>query len=181
MIVKERRGRFVADRKAIVLLEEQYQELEVWYPYLRFREAGIHAYLVAPEKGKTYPSKVGYPAVSDLAAAEVDGADYDAVVIPGGWSPDFMRRHPDMVNIVRRAHDAGKVVAAICHGGWMLASADILQGRKITCFFAIKDDLIHAGAVYVDAEVMVDGNLITSRIPSDLPVFMKTILQQLES
>jgi protease I len=106
----------------------------------------------------------------------VDLGDYDALVIPGGYAPDLMRRHPAMVALVRDSFLAGKPVAAICHAGWMLASAKILEGRRVTSFFAIKDDLIHAGAEWVDEEVVVDGNLITSRTPDDLPAFMRALI-----
>jgi protease I len=109
----------------------------------------------------------------------VTAAEFDAVVIPGGFAPDFMRRYPAMVSLVREAYLAGKVVAAICHGGWMLASAKILQGKTVTSFFAIRDDLEHAGATFVDVEVAVDKNLITSRQPEDLPAFCRAIMAAL--
>lgn len=169
----------MGQKKGLVLVEDLYQELEIWYPLLRLREAGVRVATVAPEKGKTYKSKLGYPVTSQLAADEVSAAEWDAVIIPGGYAPDLMRRHPPMVRLVREAFEAGKVVAAICHGGWMLASANILKGRKATCFFAIRDDLVHAGAEYLDQEVVVDGNLITSRTPDDLPAFMKAVLERI--
>ena len=116
----------------------------------------------------------------DVSADLVSAADFDGIVIPGGYAPDIMRRYPKMVQLVRDFHEAGKVVAAICHAGWMLASAEILENRKVTSFFAIKDDLIHAGADWVDQEVVVDGNLITSRKPDDLPAFMKATINALK-
>jgi len=158
-----------------VLVAEQYQELEVWYPLLRFREDGAETIAVGAEAGKTYDSKKGYPVVADKAIGEVSAADFDAVVIPGGWAPDFLRQDQRMVALVRDMHRAGKVVASICHGGWLLCSAGVVEGRKATCFAAIKDDMIHAGAKYVDEEVTVDGNLITSRKPTDLPAFCRQI------
>jgi protease I len=111
----------------------------------------------------------------------VRARDFDAVIIPGGYAPDIMRRYPDMVKLVRDAFEQGKVVASICHGGWMLASADILKGKTVTSFFAIKDDLVHAGATFVDLEVAVDGKLITSRKPEDLPAFCRAIIAALEA
>jgi protease I len=110
---------------------------------------------------------------------EVRGADFDAVIIPGGYAPDHMRRYEKMVKLVRDASEAGKVVAAICHGGWMLASADVVRNKTVTCFFAIRDDLVNAGAKYVDQEVVRDGNLVTSRKPDDLPAFCRTIIEAL--
>ena len=111
---------------------------------------------------------------------QVSAADFDAVIIPGGYAPDLMRRYPDMVRLVREAFEAGVVVAAICHAGWMLVSAGVLKGKEATCFFAIKDDLVNAGAIYLDQEVVVDGNLITSRTPTDLPAFCRAIVAALK-
>ncbi|PYV16970.1 MAG: protease [Acidobacteria bacterium] len=166
-------------KKIAVLVADQYQELEVWYPLLRFREDGAATVAVGAESGKTYASKKGYPVVADVSIAAVRVADFDAVIIPGGWAPDFLRQDERMVGFVREMDRARKVVAAICHAGWMLASADIVRGRKATCFKAIKDDLIHAGSSYVDEEVAVDGNLITSRMPTDLPAFCREIAKAL--
>jgi protease I len=169
----------LAGKRAVLLVEDLYQELEVWYPLLRLREEGAEVLIVAPQKSAVYKSKLGYPIESTLAASEVDPGGIDAVIVPGGYAPDLMRRYPDMVQVVRQAFRLGKIVAAICHGGWMLASADVLHGRKVTGFFAIKDDLVHAGAAYMDVEVAVDGNLITSRTPDDLPAFMRAIIAAL--
>ena len=164
-------------KKAVVLVENMYNDQEFWYPYYRLQEAGAQVRVVAPEKGKTYTGKAGTTVTSTEAASAVGGDDVDIVVIPGGYAPDLMRRDPDMVRLVKTAHDAGKVVAAICHAGWMLASAKILSGKTMTSFFAIKDDLIHAGANWVDQEVVTDGNLVTSRMPDDLPAFMQGVIK----
>jgi protease I len=166
-------------KRAAVLVEQQYQELEVWYPVYRLREAGCRVTLVGPEAGQTYPSKLGYPARSDKAARDVSADDFDLLVIPGGYAPDYLRRDEAMVRLTSTMAEQGKTVAAICHGAWMLCSTQALKGRKATCFFAIKDDVINAGAKYVDAEVVRDGNLITSRKPDDLPAFMQAIFQAL--
>ncbi len=166
-------------KRVAILAENLYQELELWYPLLRLREAGAETFVVGTGSADSYTSKMGYPVQVDAVADQVSVADLDAVVIPGGYAPDLMRRYPAMVNLVRQAFDQGKVVAAICHAGWMLASAGVLKGRRATCFFAIKDDLINAGAEYVDAEVVRDGNLITSRMPLDLPAFCRTIIEAL--
>ena len=164
-------------KRAAVLVEQMYQEMEVWYPVYRLREAGCKVTLVGPEAGATYPSKLGYPVKSDKAARDVSANDFDLLVIPGGYSPDYMRRCESMIRLVSTMAEQGKPVAAICHGPWLLCSTQALKGRKATCFFAIKDDLINAGATYIDAEVIRDGNLITSRKPDDLPAFMQAIIQ----
>jgi protease I len=166
-------------KRAAVLVEQQYQEMEVWYPLYRLKEAGCQVTVVGPEAGKTYPSKLGYPVKSDKAAEEVRADDFDVIVIPGGFAPDFIRRTPAMIKLVADMAEKGKILAAICHGPWVLCSTKALKGKKATCFFAIKDDVINAGANYVDEEVVRDGNLITSRKPDDLPAFMKAIFAAL--
>ncbi len=171
----------LTDKRVAVLLEQQYQELEVWYPLYRLREAGCIVHLVGPEAGKVYPSKLGYPAKSDKAISAIHAADYDAVVVPGGFAPDFLRRTPAMIQFVADLHAQGKMIAAICHGLWVLCSTPALKGKQATCFFAIKDDVINAGATYVDEEVVVDGNLISSRKPDDLPAFTLALLERLQA
>ena len=166
-------------KRIAILAENQYQEMELWYPYYRFQEAGAQVDVVAPEAGQTYTSKLGYPVKSTVKVDSANAYDYAAVIVPGGYAPDYMRRTPAMVGFVRAAHDEGKIVAAICHAGWMLVSADIVRGRRATCFFSIKDDLVHAGAEYLDQEVVRDGNLITSRAPDDLPYFCREIMNAL--
>jgi protease I len=162
-----------------VLVEDQYEDLELWYPIYRLREEGANVTLVGPESGKTYFSKHGYPAKSDRAGRDVAVEDYEAIIIPGGYAPDRMRRDAAMVKLVADALKAGKTVAAICHGGWMLCSAGALEGRRVTGFFTIKDDLTNAGAEWIDQEVVCDGNLITSRQPDDLPAFLRSIIEHL--
>jgi len=165
--------------KIAVLVAEKYQVLEVWYPYLRLREEGFDTVLVGTGK-KTYESKEGYPAEEELSAAHAKAEDFDAVIVPGGWAPDYLRRSADVISFVQQMAAAGKCVAAICHGGWVLASADLLRGKKATCFSAIKDDIVHAGAEFCDQEVVVDDFLITSRNPYDLPAFCGAIIQFLK-
>ena len=166
-------------KKVAVLAEEMYQEMELWVPYYRLKEEGAEVKVVGPEK-KTYKSKGGYPVNADVAASEVSAKDFDGVVIPGGYAPDLMRRYPAMLDLVKGCFQQGKPVAAICHAGWVPISAGILKGKTATCFFAIKDDMINAGARYVDQEVVVDGNLITSRKPDDLPAFCRELVKALE-
>ncbi len=167
-------------KRAAVLVEQQYQEMEVWYPVYRLREAGCTVTLVGPEADKTYPSKLGYPAKADKGINDVTANDFDLVVVPGGFAPDFMRRTPKMIELVGEMAEQGKVVAAICHGPWVLCSTQALKDRKATCFFAIKDDVVNAGADYVDEEVVVSENIITSRKPDDLPAFMKAIFESVQ-
>jgi|SRR5688572_3092489 protease I len=168
------------DAQVAVLAENQYQELELWYPLLRLREAGCNVFTVAPSADALYGSKLGYPVKADLAITEVDASQLDAIVIPGGFAPENFRRTPAIVNLVRKVHDQGSLVAAICHAGWMLASAGLAKDRNVTCVAIIKDDVINAGGKYVDQPVVRDGNLITSRLPGDLPVFCKAIVEYLE-
>ncbi len=166
-------------KRAIILAENSYEDLELWYPLLRLRGAGVDVRVVGTGTGDSYLSKHGYSVKVDASAVEMELDGIDAIVIPGGYAPDRLRRYPEVVRLVRDAAQAGKVVAAICHGPWVLASAGILKGRKVTSFFSIKDDLVNAGAHWVDEAVVRDGNLITSRTPDDLPVFADAVLQAL--
>jgi protease I len=166
-------------KRIAILVDNIYQEMEVWYPYFRFQEAGAEVVAVGAKAGETYTSKLGYPIKSQKSYDEVRTTDFDGVVVPGGYAPDLIRRHSAANRFVYDMNKQGKLVAAICHGGWVLCSADILKGRKATCFFAIKDDVVHAGAKYEDAEVVVDGNLITSRKPEDLPAFCRAAIEVL--
>ena len=162
-------------RRILVLAESQYQELELWYPVLRFREAGADVVVASPSRGALYASKIGYPVRSDVSVADVDPTDIDALVIPGGFAPEGMRRSQPLLDLVRKTWENGTIVAAICHAGWVLVSAGIARGRRLTCVPIIKDDVISAGAEYIDVPVVRDGNLITSRLPNDLPAFCAEI------
>jgi len=166
-------------KRVAVLAEDLYEELELWYPALRLREAGAEVTIVCSGSSTTYHSKHGYPATVDAAADDVSADAFDAVVVPGGFAPDRLRRYPAVLDLVRQAFEGGKVVAMICHAAWVPISAGILKGRTATCVPAIKDDLVNAGATYVDQEVVVDGNLISSRRPSDLPAFCRAIIANL--
>ncbi len=165
--------------RVAILAETLYEELELWYPFYRLREAGADVFVVGSGSAETYQSKHGYPVTVDAEAETVTASQFDAVIVPGGYAPDHMRRHPAMVALVRDAAEQGKVVAAICHGGWLLASADVLRDRAATGFRSIKDDMVNAGAHWADREVVRDNNLITSRSPADLPAFMRTIISAL--
>ena len=166
-------------RRVAILAENMYQEMELWVPYYRLKEEGAEVKVVGAGGAKTYTSKHGYPVSVDVQAEAVSAVEFDAVIVPGGYAPDMMRRHAAMVKLVREAFQQGKVVAAICHAGWMLASAGILKGKKATSFSAIKDDMTNAGATWLDQEVVVDGTLITSRKPDDLPAFCREIVRAL--
>lgn len=167
-------------KKIAILVEDDYQVLEAWYPYLRLREESIKTIFVGG-MNKEYASKEGYPIIADISIKNAEASEFDGVIIPGGYAPDRLRRHAEVIDFVRELFLKGKMVAAICHAGWVLASARILKGRRVTCFFAIKDDLVNAGAEFVDREVVVDGNLITSRSPYDLPAFCREIIKFLKT
>ena len=167
------------NKKIAILAEDKYEDLELWYPLLRMKEAGADVSVVGMTGTKTYQSKHGYPVAVDVAASAVLDESFDAVIIPGGYAPDRMRRHPPMLDLVRRVSARGGLVAMICHAGWVPISAGIVNGKKVTSTPAIKDDLINAGAEWIDLEVVQDDNLISSRGPDDLPAFCQAIIAAL--
>lgn len=162
--------------KVAILAENQYEDLELWYPYYRLKEEGASVTIVGTGSAEVYESKHGYKVKVDSSVNNIRVERFDAIVIPGGWAPDYMRRYPNMIEFVRQANDQNKIIAAICHAGSLLVSAGILKGRTTTCFKAIKDDIINAGANYVDKEAVVDDNLLTSRQPADLPAFGRELI-----
>jgi len=167
-------------KKIAILVDIMYQEMEVWYPLFRFQEAGATVVTVGAKAGETYGSKLGYPVKCQLSYDDAKAGDFDGIVVPGGYAPDHIRRHPKANQLVHDMDQQGKLVAAICHGPWVLCSAGgMLKGRTATSFFAIKDDVVNAGAHWVDREVVVDNNLVTSRKPEDLPAFCKAAIQVL--
>ena len=167
-------------KRVAILVEDLYQDQEVWYPYYRLKEAGAEVVIVGTGSKKEYKGKYGYPITPETTASLVSADDFDAVIVPGGYAPDLLRRYPAVIRLVTEAHQQGKVIGAICHAGWVLCSAGILRGKTVTCFSAIQDDIVNAGATFVDREVVRDGNLITSRKPDDLPAFMRTIIEALQ-
>lgn len=163
------------NKKVALLVEDMYNEFEFWYPYYRLKEAGAEVVVVGTGKAE-YHSKAGLAAQENVSAEKASANDFDGVVVPGGFAPDLMRRSAAMVQLVKDLDAQGKLVAAICHAGWMIASAEVVKDRSVTSFFSIKDDLIHAGGNWVDQEVVVDRNLVTSRTPDDLPAFMRAVI-----
>ena len=162
------------------MVDQAYQEMEVWVPLYRLREAGAEVVTVGATAGATYPSKLGYPCTATKSYDEVSADQFDGIVVPGGYAPDHIRRHAKANALVAEFNRQGKLVAAICHAGWVLCSAHgMLKDRRVTSFFAIKDDMINAGATWEDADVVVDGNLVTSRKPDDLPAFCRACVQVL--
>ena len=162
-------------KKVAVFIADLFNEREFLYPYYRMKEAGAEVIVVGPSK-TTFNSEIGMSAKAEKDINEVKAEDFDAVIIPGGYSPDKMRRSKAMVDFVKKMNEQEKIVAAICHGPWMCISADILKGKRATSFFSIKVDMMNAGAEWVDEEVVKDDNLITSRNPNDLPAFCRTII-----
>jgi len=168
-------------RKVAVLAADDYEDLELWYPYYRMKEAGAEVKVVGTSTSEDLvQSKHGYPVKIDLTADKANADEFDAIIVPGGWAPDRLRRCEVTLNLVRKVFEQTKVLGAICHGGWVLVSADVLKGKRATSFSAIKDDMVNAGANWVDEEVVVDGNVITSRTPVDLPAFCREIIKALE-
>lgn len=163
-------------KKAAVLAGEMYEDIELWYPYYRLKEAGADVLLIGTSSSPdAVYSKHGYPAKIDKRSNEISAQDYDLVVVPGGYGPDHLRRCKKTVEFVKEMDRQAKLIAAICHAGWVLISADILRGKRGTSFYSIKDDMVNAGLKWVDEEVVVDGNLITSRSPDDLPAFLREV------
>ncbi|MFO7445451.1 MAG: type 1 glutamine amidotransferase domain-containing protein [Ignavibacteriaceae bacterium] len=165
-------------KKIAIFIEKMYEDVEFLYPYYRMKEEGAEVTVIAPEID-TFSGKHGVPVKADKSINDVNPKSFDALIIPGGFSPDHMRRSPAMIDFVKIMFDQQKPVAAICHAPWMLASAGILNGKKATSFFSIKDDIVNAGADWQDKEVVIDGNIITSRNPGDLPAFCRTIIESL--
>jgi protease I len=167
-------------KRVAILAEQDFEDSELAEPLKAMKDAGAQVVIVAPKAGETYKGKKGTVAVtSDKAADEVRAAEFDAVIVPGGYAPDKMRLNPAMIDLVRDAYRLGKVVAAVCHGPQLLISADVVRGHTLTCWPSIVVDVQNAGGNYVDEPVVRDGNLITSRKPADLPQFDEAIIEAL--
>lgn len=168
------------NHKVISLVTHEFDDLELWYPVLRLREAGAQVDLVGPEANETYVGKDGVPVESDYVFGDINPEEYDAVIIPGGWAPDKLRRFPEVINIVQHMNDNGKTIGQICHAGWVTISADILEGKTVTSTPGIKDDMSNAGATWVDEPVVTDGQLVSSRRPPDLPKYLPELIKVME-
>ena len=166
----------LADKRFLMFVDDVYEDLELWYPKLRLIEAGAQVVVAAPAADKVYAGKHGYPCRSDAQIADQRAADYHGLVIPGGFMPDKLRRDPAVLQLVRDFAAAGKLVAAICHGGWIPISAGVYRGVRVTGSPGIKDDLVNAGALWSDEPVVVDRHFVSSRRPDDLPAFCRGIL-----
>lgn len=162
--------------RILVFVGDDYEDLELWYPKLRLEEAGAHVTVAGAVPRHVYSGKHGYPCASDAAIDDMEAADFHGVVIPGGWMPDKLRRDPKVLGLVREFSSSGKLVAAICHGGWIPVSAGVYRGVRVTGSPGIKDDLVNAGAIWEDAPAVVDRHHVTSRKPADLPAFMAAIV-----
>lgn len=169
----------LSDKRVMIFAENDYEDLELWYPKLRLIEAGVQVTVAGPSE-PVYKSKHGYPAVTDGKVSDFNPADFDGLVVPGGWCPDRLRRYEEVLSFTREIAHAGKMISAICHGGWVLVSADVLRGKRCTSVGAIKDDMKNAGAEWVDEPAVVDGGLVTAQVPKDLPAFCREILAVLE-
>lgn len=167
----------LSGQRVLVITGDIYEDLELWYPKLRLIEAGASVVVAGPEAGKTYAGKNGYPCESDAALTDMDESNFDALVVPGGFMPDKLRRDPVVLDLVRAFDRNRKPIAAICHGGWIPISAGVYKGVRVTGSPGIKDDLVNAGAIYEDESVVVDGHHISSRKPDDLPDFCRELIR----
>ncbi len=159
------------------LVADEFEDLELWYPVIRCREEGAVVEIVGEKKGAVYKGKYGLPATADASFAEARESSYDALLVPGGWAPDKLRRYPEVLALVREMDRRGKPIGQICHAGWVLASAGIVKGRRVTRTPGIRDDMTNAGAEWVDAPVVVDRNVVSSRRPPDLPDYMRAFVE----
>ncbi|MCR8633580.1 MULTISPECIES: type 1 glutamine amidotransferase domain-containing protein [Paenibacillus] len=165
--------------KVLAFVDEEFEDLEMWYPVLRLREAGAEVHLAGPKANTVYHGKYGVPLTTEYTFGEVRAADYIGLYVPGGWAPDKLRRYADVLKLTREFHEAEKPIAHICHAGWVLASAKICAGYTMTSTPGIKDDLENAGAIWVDEEVVVDRNIVSGRRPPDLPAFLREFVRVL--
>jgi protease I len=165
-----------SETRLLAFVGDDYEDLELWYPVLRAQEAGVAVVMAGQKQGATYRGKHGYPAVSDAAVAQIRGEDFDGVLVPGGWMPDKLRRDAHVLALVRHFADAGKLIATICHGPWILISAGVCPGVRMTSTPGIRDDVTNAGATWIDAPVVVDRAIVSSRRPADLPAFAAAML-----
>ncbi|MFW6202855.1 MAG: type 1 glutamine amidotransferase domain-containing protein [Marinilabilia sp.] len=167
-------------KKIAALIHQVYEDMELWYPVIRLREAEARVILTGEKPGAQYSGKHGIPVMAEAGYEDLKADDFDGVVIPGGYAPDKLRRYPEVLDFVKQMDQAWKPIAIICHAGWVAISADILRGRKVTSVRAIKDDMVNAGGNWVDEPVVIDKNLVSSRTPHDLPVYVKAFIKLLK-
>lgn len=168
-------------KKILIFAEDMFEDLELLYPKIRLTEEGADVTVAGKEKDLTVTGKNGHPVTTDVSWNNVEASDYDALVIPGGYGPDKLRRHDRVIELTKQFNDSKKLIAFICHAGWVPISAGIVKGKKLTSFFSIKDDLVNAGAEWKDESMVEDGNFISSRNPGDLPDFCKGIINYLST
>ncbi|MCX7787004.1 MAG: type 1 glutamine amidotransferase [Spirochaetes bacterium] len=167
------------NKRILCLVHEAFEDLEFWYPYYRLQEEGAILTVAGEKGGEVYHGKYGVPVTSEIAYGEADPNQFDALLVPGGWAPDKIRRFAEVRELVRTMNQRGAVLGQICHAGWVFISAGILRGRKVTSTPAIRDDMTNAGAIWVDEPVVIDGNLVSSRRPSDLPLYARALIDLL--
>jgi len=167
-------------KKILQLVSNDFEDLELWCPVMRLREAGFQVDLVA-EKAGVYHGKYGVPCEVPMSFAEVEAKDYDGILVPGGWAPDKLRRFPKVLKLVADMNREGKLIGQICHAGWVLASAKVLKDRQVTSTPGIKDDLTNAGATWLDKPCVVDKNIVSARRPPDIPEYMKALVEVLNN
>nr|WP_036671038.1 type 1 glutamine amidotransferase domain-containing protein [Paenibacillus sp. HGF5] len=166
-------------KKVIALVDEEFEDLELWYPVYRVREEGAEVHLAGLEKGKTYTGKYGVPAQAEYSFEELNSKDYDGILVPGGWAPDKLRRYDKVLQLVKEMNEDQKPIGQICHAGWVLISAKILDGVTVTSTPGIRDDMENAGAIWKDEAVVTDGHIISARRPPDLPPYGKAFCDAL--
>lgn len=167
-------------KQILAFVDDVYEDLELWYPKIRLEEEGWDVAVAGPEAGRTYNGKHGYPCKADLGIGDTDSGTFDALLIPGGFAPDKLRRESKVLSLTREFNEQEKPIAFICHAGWICISADILRGKKTTSTVGIRDDMRNAGAEWVDEPLVIDGHLISSRTPKDLPVFARALVEKLK-
>ena len=171
----------VSEARVVVLVANLYQEIEFWYPVMRFKELGARVTVASLATGETYGSKLGYPVQADVKVDDIDPAQFDALVIPGGFAPEALRTSAGTLDLVRKAFEQDKIVAAICHAPWVLVSAGVIQGRRVTSVGPVRDDVINGGGNWVAQSIVVDGHLVTGQLPNDVPAFCQEIIKLIET
>ncbi|QGU94720.1 DJ-1/PfpI/YhbO family deglycase/protease [Clostridium bovifaecis] len=168
------------NKKVVSLIHNDFEDLELWYPILRLREEGVEVVVAGEKAGEKYVGKYGVPAYSDCAFKDIKAEEFDGILIPGGWAPDRLRRFPEVIELVQKMNEENKVIGQICHAGWVSISAKILKGKNVTSTPGIKDDMENAGAIWLNEPVVVDKNIVSSRRPMDLPMYMQKYIETLK-